>query len=68
MSVLGKATPPFLKKYKESFMKVESYILGDWRFGSGNEKPLIDAVSGDEVGMSSTEGFDYGEILSLIHI
>lgn len=43
--------------------RIENYVLGGWVFGSGNEKQLFNAVNGDVVGIASTQGLDFGDVL-----
>ena len=43
--------------------RIENYVLGGWAFGSGNEKQLFNAVNGDVVGIASTQGLDFGDVL-----
>ena len=43
--------------------KLENYILGAWQTGTGEGKPIYDAVTGEVVARSSTEGLNFGEIL-----
>ena len=40
-------------------MKLKNYISGHWIEGSGNEVPLYNAVNGELVAISDTEGLDF---------
>ena len=44
-------------------MRLESYVLGEWRFGRGEGSALRDATTGEVVARASTEGFEHGAIL-----
>ncbi|GLZ56315.1 phenylacetic acid degradation bifunctional protein PaaZ [Actinomycetospora sp. NBRC 106378] len=39
-------------------MTVESYLAGRWQAGSGEGRPMFDAVTGEEVDRLSTDGLD----------
>jgi len=43
--------------------KLESYINGQWCFGSGEGIPMKDAVTGEIVALSDTSGFNFSEVL-----
>ncbi|MFT5217472.1 MAG: oxepin-CoA hydrolase/3-oxo-5,6-dehydrosuberyl-CoA semialdehyde dehydrogenase [Glaciecola sp.] len=43
--------------------KLESYINGQWVYGSGEGVPMTDAVTGEVVALSDTTGFDLSEVL-----
>ena len=43
--------------------KIGNYILGSWQNGSGEGRPLHNAITGEVMGFTSTEGLDFGEIL-----
>jgi oxepin-CoA hydrolase/3-oxo-5,6-dehydrosuberyl-CoA semialdehyde dehydrogenase len=43
--------------------RIENYVQGNWTFGSGNEKQLLNAVTGDLVGIASAQGLDFGDVL-----
>ena len=43
--------------------KLESYINGQWVYGSGEGVPMTDAVTGEIVALSNTTGFDLSEVL-----
>lgn len=43
--------------------KIHNYVLGSWTTGKGEGVPLYDAVTGEVIGLSDTEGLNFGEIL-----
>src|SRR5258705_7442232 len=43
--------------------RIQSYALGEWVSGGGTGTPLYDAVTGEEVGVASSEGLDFGAML-----
>ncbi|MEO0626312.1 MAG: phenylacetic acid degradation bifunctional protein PaaZ [Bacteroidota bacterium] len=43
--------------------KVENYVLGNWRTGTGEGTPIHDAVTGEVIALSDTQGLDIAEIL-----
>lgn len=43
--------------------KIGNYILGSWQHGSGEGRPLYNAINGEVIGTTNTEGLDFGEIL-----
>ena len=43
--------------------KIQNYITGQWMEGTGEGTPMYDAITGDIVALSDTEGLDFGEIL-----
>lgn len=43
--------------------KLQNYITGQWIEGKGEGIPMFDAVTGEIVALSDTEGLDYAEIL-----
>lgn len=43
--------------------KTQNYITGRWVEGIGEGVPMFDAVTGEVVALSDTEGLDFGEIL-----
>ena len=43
--------------------KLGNYVLGKWTEGEGEGKPLFNSVTGEIVGLASTKGLDFGEIL-----
>ncbi len=43
--------------------KLESYINGQWVYGSGEGVPMVDVVTGEIVALSNTTGFDLSEVL-----
>lgn len=44
-------------------MKLQNYILGNWATGTGQGIPMHDAVTGEVIAHSDTEGLDFAEIL-----
>jgi len=44
-------------------MELQSYVKGGWETGSGNERELFNAVTGEAIGRTSTEGFDFSAVL-----
>ncbi len=40
-------------------MKIQSYVLGKWVEGSGNFRPLHNAVTGEKIGEVSSAGIDF---------
>lgn len=44
-------------------MKLKNYIAGHWIEGTGNEIPLYNAVNGEFVAVSDTEGLDFQQAL-----
>ena len=43
--------------------KIQNYVTGQWMEGKGQGVPMFDAITGEVVGLSDTEGFDFAEIL-----
>lgn len=43
--------------------KIQNYVNGQWTEGKGEGVPMFDAITGEIVGLSDTEGLDFGEIL-----
>ena len=43
--------------------RIQSYALGEWVNGGGAGTTLYDAVTGEEVGVASSEGLDFGAML-----
>jgi len=43
--------------------RIQSFALGEWVDGTGAGTPLYDAVTGDEIGVASSEGLDFGGML-----
>ncbi|MDD7888163.1 phenylacetic acid degradation bifunctional protein PaaZ [Flavivirga sp. 57AJ16] len=43
--------------------KSQNYITGQWIEGTGEGVPMFDAVTGEVVALSDTEGLDFAEIL-----
>lgn len=44
--------------------KIENYIQGNWVSGDGQGKELVDASTGELIGTASSDGLDFGEILT----
>lgn len=44
-------------------MKVKSYVEGKWFESSGDETPIFNAVSGEQIGETSSNGLQYKDIL-----
>ena len=45
-------------------MQLENYIAGTWVKGSGKQSDLIDAITGDLIGTTSSGGLDFGHMLN----
>src|SRR6266545_883398 len=43
--------------------KLKNYVLGKWIQGDGDGQQLFDAVTGETIGLASTNGIDFKEIL-----
>lgn len=43
--------------------KLHNYVTGQWREGTGEGVPMHDAITGEIIALSDTQGLDYGEIL-----
>lgn len=43
--------------------KLHNYVTGQWRTGKGEGVPMHDAITGEVVALSDTEGLDFAEIL-----
>lgn len=44
-------------------VKLQNYVTGRWLEGNGQGVPMCDAVTGEIVALSDTQGLDFGEIL-----
>ncbi|MFS4494739.1 phenylacetic acid degradation bifunctional protein PaaZ [Maribacter sp. 2308TA10-17] len=44
--------------------KAQNFVLGDWVEGKGAGIPMYDAITGDVVALSDTEGLNFEEILN----
>lgn len=44
-------------------MNIESYVVGKWHAGSEGGSELRDATNGELIGIASTAGIDFGEVL-----
>ena len=42
-------------------MQVENYAAGEWIAGSGKQSDLIDAITGELIGTTSSGGLDFGQ-------
>ena len=45
-------------------MKLKNYAVGQWVEGDGNGKPLFDAINGNLIAHASSDGIDFGAMLS----
>jgi oxepin-CoA hydrolase/3-oxo-5,6-dehydrosuberyl-CoA semialdehyde dehydrogenase len=43
--------------------RIENYVMGNWAFGSGNEKQLMNAITGEVVGVATAQGLHFGDVL-----
>ncbi|WP_271424416.1 phenylacetic acid degradation bifunctional protein PaaZ [Aequorivita sinensis] len=43
--------------------KLHNYVTGQWIQGKGEGVPMHDAITGEVIALSDTEGLDFGEIL-----
>ena len=43
--------------------KLQNYVTGQWLEGKGEGVPMFDAITGELVALSDTEGLDFAEIL-----
>src|SRR5689334_12650202 len=43
--------------------RIQSYALGEWVDGAGTGTTLYDAVTGEEIGIASSEGLDFAAML-----
>src|SRR5690554_3832736 len=43
--------------------KIQNYVTGQWTEGKGEGVPMFDAITGEIVGLSDTEGLNFGDIL-----
>ena len=41
-------------------MQLQNYASGQWVAGSGKQSELIDAITGDLIGTTSSGGLDFG--------
>ncbi len=48
--------------------KLENYINGNWEIGSGEGNPMYDAVTGETIGLSTTDGLDIPQVLQYARI
>ncbi len=42
-------------------MQLENYAAGEWIAGSGKQSDLIDAITGELIGTTSSGGLDFGQ-------
>ena len=45
-------------------MQLRNYASGQWVTGSGKPSDLIDAITGDLIGTTSSGGLDFGHMLN----
>lgn len=45
-------------------MKLKNYVAGKWIEGTGDGKPLFNAITGDEIATATTEGISFEEMLN----
>jgi len=45
-------------------MKIQNYVQGKWIDGEGSELDLFHAISGDQIGSTSSLGIDFKEVLN----
>ncbi|MBL0044306.1 MAG: hypothetical protein IPP33_07870 [Flavobacteriales bacterium] len=45
-------------------MQLENYASGQWIAGSGRQSDLLDAITGDLIGTTSSGGLVFGTMLS----
>lgn len=43
--------------------KIQNYVTGQWMEGKGEGVPMFDAITGEVIALSDTEGLDFAEIL-----
>jgi oxepin-CoA hydrolase/3-oxo-5,6-dehydrosuberyl-CoA semialdehyde dehydrogenase len=43
--------------------KLHNYVTGQWITGNGEGVPMHDAITGEVIALSDTEGLDFAEIL-----
>lgn len=44
-------------------MKLQNYAQGQWVEGSGKEKPLFNAITGEQIATASSEGLDFAAMM-----
>ena len=42
----------------------ENYALGNWIKGDGEGTPLFNAITGDQIGTTSSKGLDFSEMMN----
>ena len=45
-------------------MQLKNYAAGQWVAGSGKQAELIDAITGELIGTTSSGGLDFGAMLT----
>ncbi len=45
-------------------MKLQNYAQGKWVEGAGKEKPLFDAITGEQIASASSEGLDFAGMMN----
>jgi oxepin-CoA hydrolase/3-oxo-5,6-dehydrosuberyl-CoA semialdehyde dehydrogenase len=45
-------------------MKIQNYVQGNWIDGEGSELDLFHAISGEQIGTTSSLGIDFNEVLN----
>lgn len=45
-------------------MKLQNYAQGKWTGGTGKEKPLFDAITGEQIATASSEGLDFEAMMN----
>jgi oxepin-CoA hydrolase / 3-oxo-5,6-dehydrosuberyl-CoA semialdehyde dehydrogenase len=45
-------------------IQLQNYVAGQWLYGQGNEQALFDAVTGECLGTTSTEGIPFKEMIA----
>ena len=45
----------------------ENYALGNWIKGDGEETPLFNAITAEEIGRASSKGLDFSEMMELCY-
>jgi len=43
--------------------KIENYVLGKWVAGEGDGQVLYNAVTGEPIGIATTKGIDFKQVL-----
>ncbi|MBK7753611.1 MAG: hypothetical protein IPI41_13705 [Flavobacteriales bacterium] len=45
-------------------MQLENYTCGEWVKGTGKQSELVDAITGDLIGTTSSGGLDFAHMLN----